>query len=166
LTASNFYAHGLVVYFNGTEVYRMNMPSGRITYNTMALSAMATNWPTTGIMWPTNIPMPVSSTLLVQGTNTLAVECHKYGTAAPDVYMGVSLTVSFPTPTPLQITNDLLNVTVPESQPPTFSVGYIGAPAFCQWYFQRDANSPVLAIPGATHPSYTPAIHMRINKAT
>ena len=155
LTASNMYAHGTLAYLNGTEVYRMNMPSGKITYNTLASSAMATNNSQTGTMWPTNIPMSLSSSLLVQGTNTLAVECHKAGLTNTDVYMGVSLNVSFPPPTALQITNDPSDLLVNEFQPASFAVGCIGAPAFCQWYFQHDSNSPVVALPGATRPTYT-----------
>ena len=157
LTASNFYAHGIVVYLNGTEAYRMNMPSGKITCKTFASSAyIPTNNPLVGVMWPTNIPMALSSSLLVQGTNTLAVECHKYGYGAPDIYMGVSLSASFPSATVLQITNDPVSVTIPETQPAAFSVGYMGAPAFCQWYFQHDANSPIITLPGATKCLYSP----------
>ena len=157
LTTANFYAQGLVVYLNGTEVYRMNMPSGKITYKTLSSSAYApANDPLVGVFWPTNIPLSLSSSLLVQGTNTLAVECHKYGAGAPDIYMGVSVSASFPSSTVLQITNDPVSVTIPETQPVTFTVGYIGSPAFCQWYFQHDTNSPIVTIPGATGPSYSP----------
>ena len=156
LTTSNFYAHGIVVYLNGTEAYRMNMPSGKITYKTVASSAYTPSNALVGVFWPTNISMAISASLLVQGTNTLAVECHKYGYGAPDIYMGVSLSVAFPSSTVLQITNDPVSVTIPETQPVTFSVGYIGAPAFCQWYFQHDASSPIISLPGATSPFYSP----------
>ena len=151
LITSNLYAHGLVAYLNGTEVYRMNMPPGTITYNTFSSSAIATNSRTTGVMWPTNIPMSLSSSLLVQGTNTLAVECHKYGLSAPDIYMGVSLSVSFPTPIPIQITNQPQSVTSDELRPISLTVGYVGSMPALQWY-KQGSNGPV-PISGATSPT-------------
>lgn len=63
-------ADGVVVWLNGQEVFRTNLPSGPLTYTNLALTA------TTGyaahIYYPTNIA--VSS--LPTGTNLIAVEVH------------------------------------------------------------------------------------------
>jgi lysophospholipase L1-like esterase len=64
-------ADGAVVWLNGQEIFRTNLPSGPITYTNLALIAM------TGyaahIFYPTNIA--VSS--LPTGTNLIAVEVHQ-----------------------------------------------------------------------------------------
>src|SRR6185436_4979693 len=60
---------GATVYINGTEVWRLNLPTGTIAYNTLALGAVAdeTTWQTVAI----------SPSALVAGSNTIAVEMHQ-----------------------------------------------------------------------------------------
>lgn len=58
---------GAVVYLNGREAYRTNMPSGVITNRTLALSALENTLFTNSI----------SPSLLVTGLNVLAVEVHQ-----------------------------------------------------------------------------------------
>lgn len=59
---------GAVVYLNGTEIYRLNLPAGAVNYSTMAASAtLNANW---------SGPFSIASSNLVQGTNVLAVELH------------------------------------------------------------------------------------------
>jgi hypothetical protein len=62
---------GVVMYLNGAEIFRMNMPTGEITRLTLAAGPVGgTNeW----YYFPTNI----STSLLVDGTNTLAMELHQ-----------------------------------------------------------------------------------------
>ena len=62
---------GVVVYVNGVEVGRSNMPTGDITYLTFAPSARNT---TTANSNPLVFDVPTS--LLVDGTNTVAAETH------------------------------------------------------------------------------------------
>jgi len=62
---------GVVVYVNGTEVGRSNMPTGTITPTTYAPSARNT---TTANSSPVTITVPTS--LLTNGTNTIAAETH------------------------------------------------------------------------------------------
>jgi hypothetical protein len=62
---------GVVVYLNGNEVFRMNMPEGAITHQTPASSQV------TGADESTWFPTNVSAAWLVDGTNTLAVELHQ-----------------------------------------------------------------------------------------
>jgi len=60
---------GAVVYVNGTEVARFNMPTGAVTYATMALAAVGN----ANFGGPLNIP----SSALVTGPNVIAVEVHQ-----------------------------------------------------------------------------------------
>jgi len=60
---------GAVVYLNGLEVGRLNMPSGAVDYSTMASSAVANA--TLGE------PFRLASSNLVTGQNLLAVELHQ-----------------------------------------------------------------------------------------
>jgi lysophospholipase L1-like esterase len=66
---------GAVVYLNGQEIYRTNLPSGPITYTNRALSAL-TYYPRY-IFYPTNVPVN-----LMAGTNWIAAEVHLYSTNA------------------------------------------------------------------------------------
>jgi hypothetical protein len=146
LVASNLWDDGFVVYVNGTEAYRINMPNGAIAYNTVTPAATDATF---GNVVVTNIP----SSLLVQGTNTLAVECHQVNATSSDLTMGLAIRANFPTPTFIQITNQPASLTVEEAKPATFTVGYIGVPAYFQWY--KWTNNTAQLIPGATSQSYT-----------
>ena len=77
---------GAVVYLNGTEVYRSNMPSGSISYTTQASSAIGGSAENT---WHT---ASVSAALLVTGTNVLAVEVHQSNKTSSDLSFDCSLT--------------------------------------------------------------------------
>ncbi|QLQ11722.1 MAG: PKD domain-containing protein [Nocardioidaceae bacterium] len=71
---------GAVVYVNGTEVARQNMPAGAITHMTFAPSARrAAVAEAQGFV----IDVPVG--LLVNGTNVVAVESHVNYRATPDL---------------------------------------------------------------------------------
>ena len=74
---------GCVVYLNGTEVYRLGMPSGTITYATLASRSVGTySW---------EGPFTIPSTALVTGDNVIAVEVHQSSTSSSDFLMGVEL---------------------------------------------------------------------------
>ncbi len=60
---------GAVVYLNGVEVQRFNMPTGAISHLTRASTAIDDG--------TTFIPAGAPGTLLVEGTNTVAVEIHQ-----------------------------------------------------------------------------------------
>jgi acid phosphatase type 7 len=74
---------GAVVYVNGTEVWRNNMPAGPVDAQTLAL----TNAPAAGEVVTTNWP----ATLLVAGTNMVAVEMHLSDTNNTDMRFGFTL---------------------------------------------------------------------------
>lgn len=63
-------ADGAVVWLNGVEVFRTNMPAGPITYTNLALTRMTGYTP--HIYYPTNLALAGLPT----GTNLLAVEVH------------------------------------------------------------------------------------------
>ena len=76
---------GAVVYINGTEVARSNMPTGAITSATFA---------------STNVDPPqdrqsfdftVPTNVLVSGTNTIAVEVHQNYRASGDLAFNLAL---------------------------------------------------------------------------
>ena len=74
---------GAVIYLNGAEVLRVNMPTGAITPSTFAL---------TGVSDATfQGPFAIPSDALINGTNVLAVEVHQATANSSDVVMGVEL---------------------------------------------------------------------------
>ena len=73
---------GAVVYLNGVEVARRNLPSGTIGYSTLASSAAAENVLET-------ITIPTAS--LVEGTNVLAVEIHQSSRSSADISFDLEL---------------------------------------------------------------------------
>jgi hypothetical protein len=73
---------GAVVYLNGTELVRSNMPAGTITHTTLASSAVEGAWlaDITGL-----------SNSLQTGTNVLAVEIHQASAGSSDVSFDLEL---------------------------------------------------------------------------
>jgi len=76
---------GAVVYINGTEVFRVNMPSGTISYNTWA--------------WGTPdetkfVQTALNPGALLAGWNLLAVEIHQSDGASSDISFDLELTAS------------------------------------------------------------------------
>lgn len=64
---------GAVVYLNGQELYRVNMPAGSINYQTESTFVERQGGDDSNTYYPTNVP--VAS--LAPGTNVIAVEIHK-----------------------------------------------------------------------------------------
>ncbi len=75
------YDDGAVVYLNGVEVWRVNMPAGVITYNTFASTTSVDN-----AQASTQVP-----SLLVPGQNVLAVEVHQRSASSTDLSFNFSL---------------------------------------------------------------------------
>jgi hypothetical protein len=76
---------GAVFYLNGVEINRFNMPSGAISSSTVADSSVGN----AGYVGPVSVP----GHLLVQGSNTLAVEVHQNLAFSPDVVFGATLSI-------------------------------------------------------------------------
>jgi hypothetical protein len=82
---------GAVVYLNGTEVFRMNMPAGNlITFQTRASA------PVGGTDETTYYPMNISPNLLVEGQNFLAVEIHQATPDSSDISFDLKLQAMAP----------------------------------------------------------------------
>jgi hypothetical protein len=77
---------GIVVYVNGTEAARENLPAGDITANTYALSA-----PNTATAVANEVTVQVPTSLLTAGTNTIAVEVHSNYRSTQSSSMDLSL---------------------------------------------------------------------------
>lgn len=77
---------GAIVYVNGVEAGRYNMPSGTVYYNTVATS-YAPNNPDTGTM-------SISSSLFQKGNNVIAVEVHNNNTTSSDILWDAELVVN------------------------------------------------------------------------
>jgi hypothetical protein len=76
---------GAVVYLNGTNVFRSNMPTGPIDYRTRASSNVGS--PEESTFYSTNLP----GTVLLPGTNVLAVEVHQFSTNSADLSFDLQL---------------------------------------------------------------------------
>ena len=76
---------GAVVYLNGTEIFRNNMPSGSINYLTLATNAVS------GADETTWLEAAVSPALLLNGTNIIAAEIHQSGVTSSDLSFDLEL---------------------------------------------------------------------------
>ncbi len=75
---------GIVVYVNGVEVFRENMPTGAILYNTPAAADVANE--SAVITFTLNGPAP-----FVVGANVIAVEVHQFTETSSDISFDMSL---------------------------------------------------------------------------
>ena len=69
---------GVVVYINGVEAFRENMPTGSITYNTYAVNAI-------GGSNENDFEEKITANLLQVGANVIAVELHQADAGSSDV---------------------------------------------------------------------------------
>jgi hypothetical protein len=93
---------GAVVWLNGAEIFRSNMPTGAINYLTLA---------STNVTGSANfLPGTAPATRLVPGTNLLAIEVHQNSGASADMAFDVEL--------------DAVGYTLPP--PPTLSIENLG----------------------------------------
>jgi len=70
---------GIVVYLNGVEIFRNNMPSGTITYTTLASTAASDDGQNSYGVIP-------SQSLFFEGTNVLSAEVHQNAANTPDCW--------------------------------------------------------------------------------
>lgn len=147
LVSSNYFDDGAIVYVNGSEAFRYNMPGGLIEHGDLALSA---NPAGEGVFVVSNLP----TALLRQGVNTLAVQVHQNSSASPDVAFGMNLVVVPLPPMPLSFTTQPLDAVVDEGKDALFQAVVSGSNARFQWYKDgaelAGANGPVLSIPNVS----------------
>ena len=82
LTLDLIYDDGCVIYVNGQEVERVNMPSGTITHTTFAASTVNNNASTS---------VTVNSSFLLVGKNTIAIEVHNRSLTSSDISLNAKL---------------------------------------------------------------------------
>ncbi len=83
---------GAVIYLNGVEISRTNMPTGTIAYNSLASVAIGG---TDEAAWN---KVAISPSLLVSGTNVIAVEIHQSAVNSSDISYNFRLVAdTFPT---------------------------------------------------------------------
>jgi hypothetical protein len=80
---------GVVIYVNGTEVYRNNMPTGTISYTTLASSAAGDDGNTAQ-----NFSLATSA--FVSGDNVVAVEMHQNAGTSSDLSFDLQLIGTLP----------------------------------------------------------------------
>lgn len=90
---------GAVVYVNGTEVFRTNMPGGSISYQTVASSTVAFG------SEDTYYNFAFSPGLLTNGNNLIAVEIHQDEASSSDISFNLSLNGSQNNPI-IQVTRE------------------------------------------------------------
>ncbi len=76
---------GAIVYLNGTEVFRSNMPAGAVTYTTLASTGLG------GSDETIFNEMNVDPSLLVNGNNVIAVEIHQFSVGSSDISFDLAL---------------------------------------------------------------------------
>ncbi len=101
---------GIILYINGTEVYRSNMPDGDAVFSTWASSAIG------GADETTPLSAVVSPAVLVDGVNVMEVELHQANPTSSDLGLDVSLTgtVSAVNVAPTADAGPDLTVTLPD----------------------------------------------------
>ena len=134
---------GIVIYLNGTEVFRDNMPGGAVDYLTPAVVAIG------GADESTFYSTNVSPALFVSGTNVIAAEIHQSGGTSSDISFELELTGTATAAAPA-ITSQPQSQSVVVGANVSFLVGASGTqPLSYQWRF-NGAN-----IAGATAAIYS-----------
>ena len=74
---------GMIVYVNGVEAMRYNMPGGNVDFNTHSITYSTGN--------PDNGIANIDASLFRKGTNVVAVEVHNVSNSSSDIYWSASL---------------------------------------------------------------------------
>lgn len=164
LTGTNYVDDGSIIYLNGVEIARFNMPADA-NAGTPDASAPVANpggYPNVNGGEPVLVRLVIpldsltngNSNPLVPGDNVIAVQVHQQGTGSSDRVFGLALYADdiiydcFPDST--QLTNRVIL----ETRSTTFTVVVNCLPApTIQWY--RDIGAGEEVLPGATAASYT-----------
>lgn len=78
---------GACVYLNGVEIFRDNLPTGKLSFNTLAL----TNVTDTGDAIPTEPSIPLLPSLLNPSNNVIAVELHQASPTSAEASFDLAL---------------------------------------------------------------------------
>lgn len=139
---------GVVVYLNGVEVFRDNMPPGPITYSTFATAVMPDE--------SAFITASISPGSLVNGQNVVAAEVHQVNAASSDLAFDLELTAGNATATnppaaPPTIVRQPQSQTVVVGSDLTLSVQATGTPPLSYRWLRNgvgitNSTGPVLTL--------------------
>jgi len=87
LSANLLRDDGAVIYLNGTEIGRSNMPSGPVNYLTESATAVG------GADETTFFPLTLPYDAIVEGVNTVAVSIHQQATTSSDLSFDMDLVI-------------------------------------------------------------------------
>jgi hypothetical protein len=104
------YDDGAIVYINGKEVTRPNMPEGVIYYNTLAVTSISGSAETIYTNYP------VDASFLKSGNNVLAVEMHQSAANSGDLSFDLELVVYKPQNGNYVSTNNKYTITLTADQ--------------------------------------------------
>ena len=102
---------GVVVYLNGVEVFRSNMPLGPVGFLTNAITAIG------GTNENYYVPTNTSAAQLLEGTNLLAVELHQSGPGTSDASFDLGI----------------VGIAAPVLNPPPLAIALSGAEIVISW---------------------------------
>lgn len=116
---------GAVVWLNGNEAYRENMPEGDPTFTTRANATVG------GADESTVFERPIDSGLLAEGRNVLAIEVHQTSPTSSDISFDFSLAgrIASINAAPTANSGPDLSIQLPESAPLNASFTDDGLPA-------------------------------------
>jgi hypothetical protein len=134
---------GAVVYLNGVEIARSNLPAGSIRANTPAVKTVST------AAEKTYFPFTVDPGLLVAGRNVVAVEVHQSGPTSSD--LGFDLELAVPPTNPSAPLAVVRGPYLQQAGPATITVCWRTSKPNCG--VVRYGNSPAALTSTATEPS-------------
>ena len=113
---------GAIVYLNGNEILRTNMPTGLVDYTTFALTNItSTSSPEENAYLPFTIPSPA----FVDGTNVLAVELHQSSANYTDMGFDLQATAARADSGVTTNTNPVLTLTPDGTTPLSITAVFI-----------------------------------------
>lgn len=154
LSATIHIDDGYIMYLNGVEIDRFNMPDGAVNGFTTAFTVNPGGEPVTHAFSMLLSNLPVS---LLVGENVIAVEIHQAATAVdPDKVWGMQLEVmSGSAPEVVSPTDDQI-VNILEGASRGFSIEAAGVPdPRYQWEFSTDDGATFNALTNETDATYT-----------
>jgi hypothetical protein len=132
---------GVIVYLNGSEAYRNNMPAGVVNYQTVASSAVG------GADESTFYSAALNPGYLVPGTNVVAAELHQSSGGSTDISFDFELAGTLSVIAPYVVLQPLSQSAL-VGQNVTLSVGVEGTPPLAyQWRFD---GAPISGATAAT----------------
>ena len=139
LTFRHVVDDGLILYLNGMEIYRWNMPSGPVDENTKASATLPNTSSALCILAQT-----LNVTNLLPGKNWLAARVHQANDQEQDVVFGLEIDAAFFKISPTQLTNGPaanLRLTIATNGPANIKIGWPNtAPNLYYGYILQDSS--------------------------